>query len=112
MSRTQRAITYNGRTQSATAWAREAGITYPVLRRRLQRWPLERALTTPALSTTRRAITYNGQTRSATAWARDIGVTYRTLSWRLRHWPLGRALTTPALRHGNQGRPSRQRRLQ
>jgi hypothetical protein len=40
-------IEHNGRVQSATAWAREIGITYHVLRWRLQHWTKDRALTTP-----------------------------------------------------------------
>ena len=40
-------IEYKGRIQGATAWAREIGITYPILRWRLRHWSLEKALITP-----------------------------------------------------------------
>jgi hypothetical protein len=40
-------IEHNGRSQSATAWAREIGVTYHVLRWRLQHWSKDQALTTP-----------------------------------------------------------------
>ena len=42
-------IEFNGRTQGGTAWARELGIDYRVLRWRLDNWSLERALTTPKM---------------------------------------------------------------
>lgn len=40
-------ITFNGRTMSQTAWARELGIHETSLRERIQKWGLEKALTTP-----------------------------------------------------------------
>jgi hypothetical protein len=76
-------IEHNGRTQSATAWAREIGITYHLLRWRLQHWPKERALTMPKqIKGTR--ITHNGRTQSLNAWAHEIGITLQGLQARLK----------------------------
>ncbi len=76
-------ITFDGRTQNASAWAREIGISYHLLRWRLQNWPLERALTTPK-QPHGKPITHDGQTQSRAAWARDLGITSRGLRERLR----------------------------
>lgn len=41
-------LTFNGKTQSMAMWAKETGISYFVIRSRLNRgWDAERALTTP-----------------------------------------------------------------
>ncbi|MBP90187.1 MAG: hypothetical protein CMJ64_26340 [Planctomycetaceae bacterium] len=42
-----RHLTYDGKTQSIPAWAREVGITREALRYRLKRMPIAEALTTP-----------------------------------------------------------------
>jgi hypothetical protein len=75
-------IEHNGRTQSATAWAREIGISYHVLRWRLQHWSKEQALTTPKQAHGRQ-ITHNGRTQSVNAWAHEIGITLQGLLGRL-----------------------------
>jgi hypothetical protein len=48
--RSTRLITFNGRTQSLTQWAREIGVTDHRLRSRIDRlgWPIARALATSA----------------------------------------------------------------
>lgn len=44
----RRMLTYNGKTQSLTAWALEQGLTTKCLSHRLNRgWPMVRAMTTP-----------------------------------------------------------------
>lgn len=40
-----RLIEFNGKTQCVTDWAKEIGINERSLRERLEKWPLERALT-------------------------------------------------------------------
>ena len=42
-------ITFNGRTQNITQWAKEMGITAKSLGFRIRRWPLQRAMTEPKL---------------------------------------------------------------
>jgi hypothetical protein len=76
-------ITFGGRTQNANAWAREIGVSYHLLRWRLQHWTLDRALTT-AKRPHSKPIDHNGRTQNLTAWARDLGITTRTLRERLR----------------------------
>lgn len=48
-TRTNRFITFNGKTQTLAEWGREMGIPAPLIGERLRRrkWPIERALTTP-----------------------------------------------------------------
>lgn len=76
-------IQHDGRTQSATAWAREIGVSYHVLRWRLQHWPMEKALQAPKRPHSKQ-LTYNGRTQSMTAWARELGITPNGLRYRLR----------------------------
>ena len=45
--RDNRLITFNGKTQTMAAWGDQLGISRATMYRRLQRWPLERALTEP-----------------------------------------------------------------
>lgn len=85
-------IEHNGRTQSATAWARELGITYHVLRWRLRHWPMERALQAAKRPHTKQ-ITHDGRTQSLTAWAADIGITTHGLRYRLQREPVEMALS-------------------
>ena len=42
-----RRITFNGETLTVTEWAKKIGITQQALQKRLNNWPLERALTEP-----------------------------------------------------------------
>lgn len=43
--RNNRFLTYDGKTQHLTAWARDLGIAHSTLRERLERgWPVEKAL--------------------------------------------------------------------
>jgi hypothetical protein len=85
-------ITFDGRTQNASAWAREIGISRHLLRWRLQCWSLERALTTPK-QPHGKLITHDGRTQYMAAWARDLGITSRGLRERLRRGePLEMAL--------------------
>ena len=77
-------ITHDGRTQSASAWARELGLTYHALRERLRHWPVERALTLPKQTNVQWLITHDGRTQGAMAWSRELGMTLAGLKARLR----------------------------
>lgn len=46
-TRRNRNITHDGRTQCLIDWANEIGVHYVVLIGRIERWGIERALTTP-----------------------------------------------------------------
>jgi hypothetical protein len=67
-----RLITFQGRTQSLTAWARERGLCLPTLIRRLRTWPLERALMTPAKPTR----VDDGRRRAYQAWVKMLSRCY------------------------------------
>jgi hypothetical protein len=86
-------IEHDGLTQSATAWAREIGISYHLLRWRLRHWPIEQALTTSKRAHSKQ-MTYDGRTQNIKAWARDLGITPKALADRLqRGEPIETALS-------------------
>ena len=61
--RSNRRVTFQGRTQTISQWAAELGLDYFTLRKRLNRgWPVERALTAPVMSY-REAAQLGGQAR-------------------------------------------------
>lgn len=49
IQKNKRLIAYNGETLSLTEWAKRLGLGVEAVRTRLQRWPIEKALTTPTL---------------------------------------------------------------
>jgi hypothetical protein len=63
-SRRARYITFAGRTLTLMDWAKEVGIDYTALIRRIDRWGVERALTTPVETKFR-----NGNAKVRTACA-------------------------------------------
>ena len=87
-------ITYNGKTQSLTKWAKELNIKTTTLNARIYKWnmPLDEAFE-PQNKTTK-FITYKGETHSLTEWAKTLHIDRTTLGWRLKHWNIERALTT------------------
>lgn len=59
-------ITYNGKTQSITAWSKECKISSGGLSRRLQRgWDFERAITEPPITSTAQRYEYKGKMYTA-----------------------------------------------
>jgi hypothetical protein len=75
-------IGHNGRTQSTAGWARELGISIPLLQWRLRHWPTERALSAPKQPHSK-LLTFRGRTQNITAWAASLDITPRTLRDRL-----------------------------
>jgi len=75
-------ITFDGRAQSLSAWAREIDISIALLHQRLQDWTVEEALTTP-VGGRRNNITFNGKTQTLSAWSREIGVRRATIRRRI-----------------------------
>jgi hypothetical protein len=100
--RSNRLLTFDGRTQSVAEWGRELGIRGATIGIRINDlgWSVERALTTPAVKRERntRGLKYEHDGKSLTAvdWARELGVSKNTLLSRLeRGWSIERALTQP-----------------
>lgn len=98
-------ITYNGKTQNMTQWAREIGVCRELIKDRLKSgWSVEDALTKRKCELwerkDNRLLTYDGKTMTVSQWAKEIGVNRSTLSHRIneRGWTVERALTTP-VRH-------------
>lgn len=115
-------ITYDGRTQSITAWANEVGLPMHVIRSRIKEhnWPVEKALTTPVIEanermaiarqvrwgnhvkkgpkTTRvhRTVEYQGRTWNMKQLSEHCGVPLKLLSKRLweRGWPIEKAVVS------------------
>ena len=84
-------ITYKGKTQSLSKWAKELNIKFTTLNARIYKWgmPLEKAF--DATSKTKRFITYNNEMHSLIEWANILHVDRTTLSWRIKHWGIEKA---------------------
>ena len=78
-------LTSNGRTQSATAWAKELGVSRSLILKRIAKgWPHERALSVPpGQARELRLLTLNGRTQSVGQWSRELGITENALRHRL-----------------------------
>lgn len=91
-------ITYNGKTQSMKKWSEELGISYSVLRSRLNNyhWSVKEAFSTK-IKPTHRLITYHGKTQSLTEWCKELNLNYATISGRINnyHWTIEKAFETP-----------------
>ena len=101
--RRTRKITFNGRTMGLNAWAKEIGMRWSSLDKRLKTMPLARALSPDRVSNHERKnvrmLTANGQTKPLTVWARELGVSHTSLIERLdRGWTVERAVSTRALK--------------
>jgi len=88
-------ITFNGKTQTITDWAKESGINLRTLSTRIVRNknPLHIALTKKRLLRKNEPpITYKGKTLLKSHWAKKFNISYQLLDWRLKHWPIERAM--------------------
>ena len=92
--RSNRLITYNGKTQTESQWADELGISFAVLRNRLHKGiPSDRAFENKDLRTASK-ITYQGKTQTIAEWARETGVNRKNISRRLaRGWSLDKVFS-------------------
>jgi len=104
---TQREIEFDGETLTLTQWADRIGITTENLKARLDRLPIDEALTLPKGCP--KQAEYRGKIASIPAHARDAGLDPNTVWQRLGSgWPLGRALNEPVRPRGPRGsRPVR-----
>lgn len=92
-----RRLTFNGKTQTVAAWARETGIGGATICSRLDNlgWSIEKALSTPKRPLKPRAkVKYNGQPVSILQAAKMIGVTPSTLYHRV-----SRGIPTPGVEY-------------
>lgn len=89
-------ITYKGKTQTLTQWAREYDIPDTTLYGRLSKrhMTMEQALTTPIAH--QHNITFDGKTKTLNQWAKQTGISYSTLHKRIfeLHWSIEKAFTT------------------
>lgn len=112
-------ITFRGRTMTAREWAREIGIAYGTLCRRLREWPVEQALNTGknGFHPTRKdcadtaqvfpgktVIEFQGQTKLLDEWSAQVGLTPQALRYRIRKWGVEKALTMPRVGRGRDKR--------
>lgn len=100
-------IKFNGETLKISDWARKLNIHLSSLRERLERWPLEKALTTEKITISNlngktginnpisKMITFMGETKNISEWANTLNISVSTLLERMDKWPLERALTEP-----------------
>lgn len=80
--RLEKHYTFQGRSQTAAAWAREYGINENTLRMRIvDGWPFEEALTTPVMNN---KYNYNGELLPLQVIERREGFTRNTLQSRMR----------------------------
>jgi hypothetical protein len=93
-----RLLTFQGRTQSLSRWAKEFGLKPTTLRDRLdvRGWDLHRALTTPVKAM--KSFPFQGRQQSLAEWSTETGIPVATLKYRvyIAKWPLERAISTIA----------------
>lgn len=86
-------LTHNGVAKNLSLWAEELGVNSSSLRERIEKWGVEKALSTPRKENGK-FITYDGVTLNKSQWAKKLGVDLATMLERLEKWPLEKALTT------------------
>lgn len=99
-------ITYQGRTLSIYAWAKELGFKYGTLRRRIRFHgdDLDSVFGDELKSRPKRMVTFNGVTKACHEWAREFSIPKTTLYARLNGgWPIEKALNTPVQQHARHG---------
>lgn len=95
--RSNRRVTFNGRTLCLSAWSEVVGLSPELIRARLNLgWSVSKTLTTPYNAKRRdcREITFAGETLPVKDWSRRLGIGYTTLLNRLdQGWEPEAALT-------------------
>lgn len=97
-SRQNTFVTWQGRTQCVADWAKELGMSSEVLLNRLQKWPLERAMTEKLGEFRGTLYEYNGKKQTLRDWSKEVGIPYVALRARIKDygWSLEQALLTPS----------------
>ena len=87
--RSNRLVTYHGKTQNVKQWANELGLDYKLVEDRIKRlgWSVEDAFNTPSL---KHSLTfeYAGEEHPIAEWARILGVMYNALYFRIKRGDL------------------------
>jgi hypothetical protein len=93
---TNRNITFNGKTMSVAAWAREIGVSESCLYNRLHiGMSIDKALTKKQYPW-RTNFTHNGTTKPASEWCKESGTTQGAFTWRIKNgWSIHDAIFTP-----------------
>lgn len=103
--RSNRLLTFNGKTQCLAEWSEETGLGLNVIKQRLDTlgWSIEEALSIPATKacnwrgTTHKdagTFAFNGEQRTLREWSALTGIKLATIRSRLgRGWPVERALS-------------------
>lgn len=94
--RSNRRISFRGKTMCLVEWAEEVGIPYHILKNRMHcKWDVSAMLTTP-LMPNERFIEYRGEKKRISEWAKILGINVRSLSDRLDNgWSIEDAVTKP-----------------
>lgn len=80
--RTNRIITYKGKSQTLIEWSEETGITYHVLHSRLKcNWPIETLFNAV---NSHKYLEINGESKTITEWATFYGIAKETVNERYR----------------------------
>jgi len=96
--RSNRNITYNGKTQTFAQWCKELNLPrLKVLKRLLRGWDFEQAISVEG-NARLDMYTIDGKTQHLNAWCRELGMNAPTVVTRIkRGWPIEKALKTPVL---------------
>jgi len=89
-------ISFNGKSQSIGAWAKELGMPVPTLRARLRNgWTIDQALSKESAGRNEKLIEHDGKAMTLSAWARELGVARATLDARINrlNWSPDKAFT-------------------
>ena len=83
-------LTYNGKTQNISSWAKELGLPYTLLQARKKRgWDDVRILSAPATMpcfARGKRLTFCGITKSGSGWARKLGISVSAIHRRLKKY--------------------------
>lgn len=101
--RSNKMLTYNGRTQTLAAWCEELKLHYHTVKSRLNRGghSIESAFTSPIATNVPHfrgtdLLTFNGETLTVQEWGHRRGFTRSVIRTRLRRgWPVEKILTIP-----------------
>lgn len=93
-------ITYNGKTQLASEWAREIGMNYKTFLQRLDTLSIEEAFEKP-IKPNFFVLEYNGKKQTIKEWGKELGINPSTIQNRIsKGMTIEEALTKPIAKKG------------